>query len=138
MGPGPVPTTRGRMTYSRFGSTSLTVSQLCLGTMSMGSSAWKGWVLDETESVPILRHALEAGINFFDMADWYSIGRNEEVVGQNLLRMSPRDKLVLATKVYYPMSDDPNDRGLSAQHIATSIDRSLARIGTDYLDLYVI
>jgi 1-deoxyxylulose-5-phosphate synthase len=126
------------MDYVRFGQTGLKVSQLCLGTMSMGSSAWKGWVLDEPDSIPILRRALDLGINFFDMADWYSTGRNEEVVGRNLLRMSARDRLVLASKVYYPMSDDPNDRGLSAKHIASSIDRSLSRIGTDYLDLYVI
>jgi len=126
------------MQYIRFGQTGLKVSPLCLGTMSMGSSAWKGWVLDEQESIPLLRRALDLGITFFDMADWYSTGRNEEVVGQNLLKMSARDRLVLATKVYYPMSDDPNDRGLSRKHIARSIDRSLARIGTDYVDLYVI
>jgi 1-deoxyxylulose-5-phosphate synthase len=126
------------MDYSRFGETGLKVSQLCLGTMSMGSSAWKGWVLDEAASIPILQRALDLGVTFFDMADWYSTGRNEEVVGQNLLRMSARDRLVLATKVYYPMSEDPNDRGLSAKHIAASIDRSLSRIGTDYVDLYVI
>jgi len=126
------------MDYIQFGQTDLKVSQLCLGTMSMGSSAWKSWVLDETDSVPILRRALDLGINFFDMADWYSTGRNEEVVGRNLLRMSAREGLVLATKVYYPMSDDPNDRGLSRKHIAISIDRSLARMGTDYVDLYVI
>ncbi len=126
------------MDYLRFGQTGLRVSQLCLGTMSMGSSAWKGWVLDESDSIPILRRALELGITFFDMADWYSRGRNEEVVGRNLLRMTTRERLVLASKVYYPMSDDPNDRGLSAKHIASSIDRSLTRIGTDYLDLYVI
>jgi len=126
------------MEYIRFGQTGLEVSRLCLGTMSMGSSAWKAWVLDEADSVPILRHALDLGITFFDMADWYSTGRNEEVVGRNLLRMSAREQLVLATKVYYPMSDDPNDRGLSRQHITTSIDRSLARMGTDHVDLYVI
>jgi len=126
------------MEYLRFGRTGLKVSQLCLGTMSMGSSAWKGWVLNEDDSIPILRRALDLGITFFDMADWYSAGRNEEVVGRNLLRMSAREHLVLATKVYYPMSDDPNDRGLSAKHIATAIDRSLARMGTDYVDLYVI
>ena len=74
------------MQYIRFGQTGLTVSQLCLGTMSMGSSTWKGWVLDEADSIPILRRALDLGINFFDMADWYSTGRNEEVVGKNLLR----------------------------------------------------
>jgi 1-deoxyxylulose-5-phosphate synthase len=126
------------MDYVRFGETGLSVSQLCLGTMSMGSSAWKAWVLDEDGAVPLLRRALDLGITFFDMADWYSTGRNEEVVGRNLLRMSARERLVLATKVYYPMSDDPNDRGLSRKHIATSIDRSLARMGTDYVDLYVI
>jgi 1-deoxyxylulose-5-phosphate synthase len=126
------------MDYIRFGQTGLKVSQLCLGTMSMGSSAWKSWVLDEADSIPILRRALDLGITFFDMADWYSTGRNEEVVGRNLLRMRRREDLVLATKVYYPMSDDPNDRGLSRKHIAAAIDRSLARMGTDYVDLYVI
>jgi 1-deoxyxylulose-5-phosphate synthase len=126
------------MDHIRFGRTDLTVSRLCLGTMSMGSSAWKSWVLDEPQSLPILRRALDLGINFFDMADWYSLGRNEEVVGRNLLKMTSREQLVLATKVFYPMSDDPKDRGLSREHIATSIDRSLARIGTDYIDLYVI
>jgi aryl-alcohol dehydrogenase-like predicted oxidoreductase len=126
------------MNYVRFGRTGLEVSQLCLGTMALGSSAWKGWVLDEADSVPILGRALDAGINFFDMADWYSTGRNEEVVGRNLLKMSTREQLVLATKVFYPMSDDRNDRGLSRKHIAASINRSLARMGTDYVDLYVI
>jgi 1-deoxyxylulose-5-phosphate synthase len=126
------------MEYIQFGRTGLKVSKLCLGTMSMGSSAWKGWVLDEADSIPILRHALDLGVTFFDMADWYSIGRNEEVVGRNLLRMKAREHLVLATKVFYPMSEDPGDRGLSAKHIATSIDRSLSRMGTDYVDLYVI
>jgi aryl-alcohol dehydrogenase-like predicted oxidoreductase len=126
------------MDYIRFGNTGLKVSQLCLGTMSMGSSAWKGWVLDESNSIPILQRALDLGITFFDMADWYSAGRNEEVVGQNLLKMTTREHLVLATKVFYPMSDEPNDRGLSRKHIATSIDRSLRRMGTDYVDLYVI
>ena len=126
------------MDYIQFGQTDLKVSQLCLGTMSMGSSAWKSWVLDETDSVPILRRALDLGIDFFDMADWYSTGRNEEVVGRNLLKMTGRERLVLATKVFYPMSDDPSDRGLSRKHIAISIDRSLKRIDTDYVDLYVI
>ena len=126
------------MDYIRFGQTDLEVSRLCLGTMSLGSSAWKAWVLDEVDSIPILRHALDLGINFFDMADWYSTGRNEEVVSRNLLRMVARERLVLATKVYYPMSEDPSDRGLSAAHIAISIDRSLSRMGTDHVDLYVI
>lgn len=126
------------MDHIRFGRTDLAVSQLCLGTMSMGNSAWKGWVLDEKDSIPILRRALDLGVTFFDMADWYSLGRNEEVVGRNLLKMTARERLVLATKVFYPMSDDSGDRGLSRQHIAASIDRSLQRLGTDYVDLYVI
>lgn len=126
------------MDYTRFGKTDLKVSPLCLGTMSMGSSAWKSWVLDERDSVPILRRALDLGINFYDMADWYSLGRNEEVVARNLLKMTARENLVLATKVFYPMSDDPKDRGLSRDHIADSIDRSLKRMGTDHVDLYVI
>jgi 1-deoxyxylulose-5-phosphate synthase len=126
------------MEHVRFGTTGLKVSRLCLGTMSLGSSAWKGWVLDEEAAVPILRRALDRGVTFFDMADWYSLGRGEEVVGRNLLKMEARERLVLATKVFYPMSDDPNDRGLSRQHILSSIDRSLQRIGTDHVDLYIV
>jgi aryl-alcohol dehydrogenase-like predicted oxidoreductase len=126
------------MEHVRFGRTGLKVSRLGLGTMSMGSSAWKGWVLDADRSVPILRRAREAGINFYDMADWYSLGANEEVVGRALLSMAPRHELVLASKVFYPMSDDPNDQGLSRGHIMASIDASLRRIGTDHLDLYVV
>ena len=126
------------MDLIRFGNTPLAVSPLCLGTMSMGSSAWKAWVLDEPEAIPILRQALDLGINFFDMADWYSTGRNEEVVARNLLKMTARERLVLTTKVFYPMSEDPADRGLSRAHIRASIDRSLARMGTDYVDLYVV
>ncbi len=126
------------MDYVRFGHTGLKVSRLCLGTMGLGSSAWKGWVLDEAASKPILRRALDHGITFFDMADWYSLGRGEEVVARNLIAMEKRENLVLATKVFYPMSDDPNDRGLSRGHILTSIDRSLKRMGTDHVDLYIV
>ena len=126
------------MDYVRFGAAGLKVSRLCLGTMSMGSSAWKGWVLDQDRSVPILRRALDAGINFFDMADWYSLGANETVVGRALLDMAPRHELVLASKVFYPMSDAPNDAGLSRAHLMASIDASLRRTGTDHLDLYIV
>jgi aryl-alcohol dehydrogenase-like predicted oxidoreductase len=126
------------MQYVPFGRTGLKVSRLCLGTMSLGSSAWKSWVLDEERALPILRRALDLGIRFFDMADWYSIGRNEELVGRNLLRWVPRQDLVLATKVFYPMSADVNDRGLSRKHLVASIDASLRRLGTDYVDLYII
>lgn len=122
----------------RFQGTGLKVSKLGLGTMSIGSSAWKGWVLDADRSVPILRRAVEAGINFFDMADWYSAGANETLVGRTLLEMAPRDELVLATKAFYPMSEDANDQGLSRKHLMDSIDRSLKRIGTDHVDLYII
>src|SRR5437764_14660967 len=87
------------MDYIQFGQTGLKVSQLCLGTMSMGSSAWKGWVLDEDDSIPILRRALDLDINFFDMADWYSTGRNEQAVGRNLLKMTGRETLGPATTV---------------------------------------
>jgi len=126
------------MDIVRFGNTGLKTSALCLGTMGIGSSQWKGWVLDERESLPILKKALDVGINFFDMADWYSTGINEQVVGRNLLSMTGRDRLVLATKAFYPMSDDPNDRGLSRKHLFASIDRSLKQIGTDHVDLYII
>src|ERR1700693_6022103 len=126
------------MQHVRFGQTGLKVSRLCLGGMSLGSSAWKGWVQDEATSVAILRRALELGINFFDTADWYSLGRSEELIGRNLLPLAPRHELVIASKVFYPMSDDPNDRGLSRKHILDSIDRSLARLGTDHVDLYAV
>jgi aryl-alcohol dehydrogenase-like predicted oxidoreductase len=126
------------MQQIRFGQTGLKVSKLCLGTMGLGSSDWKGWVLDENQSVPILKRAFERGFTFFDMADWYSTGRNEEVVARTLLRLAPRESFVFATKVFYPMSEAANDRGLSRKHIMASIDRSLRRMGTDYVDLYII
>ncbi len=126
------------MQHVRFGRTGLKVSRLGLGTMSMGSSAWKGWVLDEDRSIPILRRALEAGINFFDMADWYSAGRNETVVGRALLSMAPRHELVLATKAFYPMGEGPNDGGLSRKHLMDAVDGSLTRLGTDHVDLFIV
>lgn len=126
------------MDYVRFGRTGLRVSRFCLGTMSMGSSQWKGWVLDADRSLPILKKALDLGVTFFDMADWYSNGRNEEVVGRSLLSLTERDRLVLATKAFYPMSGDANDQGLSRKHLLRSIDRSLKRMGTDYVDIYMV
>jgi aryl-alcohol dehydrogenase-like predicted oxidoreductase len=106
--------------------------------MTIGSSAWKPWVLDEAEAQPLLKQCLNLGITFFDMANWYSIGESESVVAPALTSMVPRDRLVLATKAYYPMSDDPNDRGLSRKHLLSSVDASLRRMGTDYIDLFVI
>src|SRR5476651_927580 len=127
------------MEYVRFGSTGLKVSPLCLGCMTYGNPAWREWVLDETTSRPFIRKALEAGINFFDTADMYSVGASEEVLGRALKDFGPsRDRLVIATKVFNPMGDDPNQRGLSRKHIHHAIDDSLRRLGTDYVDLYQI
>ena len=127
------------MQYVNLGSTGLKVSRLCLGTMTYGSSKWRPWVLDEEASRPLIRQALEAGINFFDTADMYSLGASEEVLGRALKDFVPsRDKVVIATKVFYPVGDDPNQRGLSRKHIMHAIDDSLRRLGTDYIDLYQI
>jgi aryl-alcohol dehydrogenase-like predicted oxidoreductase len=107
--------------------------------MTYGSSKWREWVLDEEASRPLIRKALEAGINFFDTADMYSLGASEEVLGRALKDFGPaRDQVVIGTKVFYPMSDDPNQRGLSRKHIMHAIDDSLRRLGTDYVDLYQI
>jgi len=121
-----------------FGRTGLKVSQLCFGTMTIGSSKWKPWVLDEADAQPLLKRCLDLGITFFDTANWYSTGESERVVASALTSMVPRDHLVLATKAYYPMSDDPNDRGLSRKHLLSSVDASLRRMGTDFIDLFVI
>jgi aryl-alcohol dehydrogenase-like predicted oxidoreductase len=121
-----------------FGRTGLKVSKLCFGTMTIGSSQWKPWVLDEADAQPLLKRCLDLGITFFDTANWYSTGESERVVASTLTSMVARNQLVLATKAYYPMSDDPNDRGLSRKHLLSSIDSSLHRMGTDYVDLFVI
>ncbi len=127
------------MDYVNLGSTGLQVSRICLGTMTYGSKKWREWVLEEQESRPFIKHALEAGINFFDTADAYSVGVSEEIVGRALKDFGPsRDKLVIATKVFNPMGDDPNQRGLSRKHIRHAIDDSLRRLQTDYIDLYQI
>ncbi len=127
------------MKYVRFGNTGMLVSRLCLGMMTYGSRKWRPWILEESEAGPFIKRALDAGINFFDTADVYSQGASEEVLG-NLLRSFAvqRDTLVIATKVFNPMSDDVNDRGLSRKHIMDSIDRSLRRLKMDYVDLYQI
>jgi aryl-alcohol dehydrogenase-like predicted oxidoreductase len=121
-----------------FGRTGLKVSRLCFGTMTIGSSAWKPWVLDGADAKPLLERCLDLGITFFDMSNWYSLGESERVVAPALMSMVPRDRLVLATKAYYAMSDDPNDRGLSRKHLLSSVDASLRRMDTDYIDLFVI
>src|SRR3954464_10522389 len=127
------------MKFANLGKTGLQVSRICLGTMTYGSSKWRPWVLDEEASRPLIRNALEAGINFFDSADMYSLGQSEEVLGRALKDFGPgRENVVIATKVFYPTSDDPEDRGLSRKHIMDAIDASLRRLGTDYVDLYQI
>ncbi len=126
------------MDYVRFGQTGIKVSRLCLGMMTYGTPAWRPWVLDEATSRPFIKRALEHGINFFDTADMYSRGVSEEVTGRAIKDFTTRDQVVLATKVYYPMGDGPNERGLSRKHILHSIDASLRRLGTDYVDLYQI
>ncbi len=127
------------MDYVNLGKSGLKVSRLCLGMMSYGSKKWRDWVLDENAARPFLQRALEAGINFFDTADVYSLGESERILGKLLKDFSvQRDQVILATKVYHPISDDVNDRGLSRKHILDSIDRSLKYLGTDYVDLYQI
>ncbi len=126
------------MNYVNLGRSGLKVSRLCLGCMTYGDKSWRDWILPYDEALPFFRKAVEAGITFFDTADIYSYGASEEVTGRALLSLKPRDELVIATKVFNPMSEDPNDRGLSRKHILASIDRSLKRLGTDYVDLYQI
>jgi len=122
----------------KFGHTGLKVSKLCFGTMTLGSSEWKPWALDEADARPILKRSLDLGITFFDMANWYSTGEGERVVTSTLMSMVPRDRLVLTTKAKYPMSDDPNDKGLSRKHLLSSVDASLRRMGTDYVDIFMV
>src|SRR3989475_3423992 len=127
------------MEYVNLGSTGLKVSRICLGTMTYGSKKWREWVLEEEQSRPLIRQAIEAGINFFDTADMYSLGVSEEILGRALKDFGiARERVVIATKLCQPMGDDPNQRGLSRKHIRHSIDDSLRRLGTDYVDLYQI
>jgi aryl-alcohol dehydrogenase (NADP+) len=127
------------MQYVNLGFTGLKVSRICLGTMTYGSKRWREWVLEEEESRPFLRRALELGINFFDCADMYSDGVSEEILGRALKDFAPsRERVAIATKLFNPMGDDPNQRGLSSKHMRHAIDDSLRRLQTDYVDLYQI
>jgi aryl-alcohol dehydrogenase-like predicted oxidoreductase len=127
------------MEYTNLGNTGTKISQLCLGMMTYGSKKWREWVLEEDEARPLVRAAVEGGINFFDTADIYSLGESEVVTGKLLREFQPRrEELVIATKVFNPMSDGVNDRGLSRKHIMAGIDASLKRLGVDYVDLYQI
>src|SRR5271156_1717620 len=128
------------MKYRNLGNTGLEISPLCLGCMTFGTPE-RGdhpWTLPEQQSRPLIRKAIEMGINFFDTANAYSDGSSEEIVGQALKDYTRRDEVVIATKVFFPMSKGPNGRGLSRKAIFTAIDASLRRLGTHYVDLYQI
>ncbi len=128
------------MKYTRLGQSGLQVSRICLGCMSYGvpERGSHPWSLNGEQSRPLLAHALELGINFFDTANVYSDGTSEEIVGRALREMGKRDELVVATKVFFPWRDAPNTRGLSRKAIFAAIDASLQRLGMDYVDLYQI
>lgn len=128
------------MEYVKLGNTGLDVSRLCLGCMGFGEAGrWiHPWVLDDAASRPIIKKALELGINFFDTANVYSDGTSEEIVGRALKDYANRDEIVLATKVHFRMHEGPNGTGLSRKAIMSEIDKSLKRLGTDYVDLYQI
>ncbi|GAB2932051.1 aldo/keto reductase [Nonomuraea fastidiosa] len=127
------------MDYVRLGNTGLKVSRVCLGMMSYGDPAKLEWSLPYDQAEPLIRRAADGGVTFFDTADVYSTGESEVVTGKALRAIFPRrEDYVLATKVCLPMGDGPNDRGLSRKHILDSIDASLRRLGTDYVDLYQI
>jgi 1-deoxyxylulose-5-phosphate synthase len=126
------------MEYVQLGKTGLKVSRICLGCMSYGVPERGNhlWTLNDEQTRPYIKKALESGINFFDTANVYSDGTSEEIVGRALRDFAKRDEVVLATKVHGPMRKDPNGRGLSRKAILTEIDHSLQRLGTDYVDLY--
>jgi aryl-alcohol dehydrogenase-like predicted oxidoreductase len=125
--------------YVKLGSAGMKVSRICLGMMSYGSQAERAWHLDEAAAEPIVKAAADGGVTFFDTADTYSDGVSEQITGRLLSRLfANRDDYVLATKVYFPMGEGPNDRGLSRKHVLSGIDASLRRLGTDYVDLYQI
>lgn len=140
------------MRYTRLGTTGLKVSRICLGMMTYGTPAWRPWVLDEAAGRPLVKKAIELGINFFDTADMYSAGASEEATGRYLREFAQRDEVVIATKLYFPVDMDfkggasspgyigrhPNASGLSRKRVFACIDASLKRLGTDYVDLYQI
>ena len=128
------------MEYVKLGATGLDVSRLCLGCMTYGEPGrgFHEWTLDEERSRPLLRQAIEAGINFFDTANVYSDGSSEEILGRALKDHARRDEVVIATKVHGKMAEDPNGRGLSRKAIMQEIDASLKRLGVDHVDLYQI
>jgi len=129
------------MEYVKLGNTGMDVSQICLGAMSFGKAdGWvhNPWALDEEDSRTIIKKALDLGINFFDTANVYAFGTSEKILGQALHEFANRDEVVIATKVFGTMYEGPNGGGLSRKHILNQVDQSLKRLGTDYIDLYII
>lgn len=128
------------MEYVKFGNTGLEVSRICLGAMGFGdvNTGFHQWVVDEAQSREVIKRALDLGINFFDTANVYSAGTSEEYLGRALSDFADRDKVVIATKVNFRMHEGPNGAGLSRKHIMSEIDKSLKRLKTDYIDLYII
>jgi aryl-alcohol dehydrogenase-like predicted oxidoreductase len=126
------------MEYTNLGKTGLKVSRICLGCMSFGSPQSRKWMLDEEQSRPIIKKAVEEGINFFDTANMYAAGISEEITGRALGDFAKREEVVLATKLFFPMRKDVNSAGLSRKQVFTEIDNSLKRLNTDYVDLYQI
>ena len=127
-----------QMEYMKLGNTGMDVSRICLGCMSFGGRGLFPWALDEERSRPIIKRALELGINFLDTANMYSDGLSEEIVGRALKEYANRDEIVLATKVFFRTHEGPNGAGLSRKAIMSEIDKSLRRLDTDYVDLYYI
>jgi 1-deoxyxylulose-5-phosphate synthase len=126
------------MEYVNLGASGLRVSRVCLGMMSFGDESDRAWVLDERAAEPIVRAAVDGGITFFDTADTYSQGASEVATGRLLAKLLTREEIVLATKVFMPMTPGENGGGLSRKHILSAIDASLGRLGVDYVDLYQI
>ena len=126
------------MNYVSLGRTGLAVSRIALGCMSFGTPSWRDWVLSEDSSQPLLAYALEAGVNFFDTANVYSSGKSEEVIGKFLNQNARRDDVVISTKMFYPSRETPGLLGLTRENVLSSIDGSLERLGTDYVDIYQV
>lgn len=129
------------MEYTRLGNSGLEVSKLCLGCMGFGdASKWSrgSWILNEEESMKIIKRALELGINFFDTADMYSLGESERILGKAIKKYANRDDVVIATKIFYPLRDGRNNKGLSRKYIFEAVEASLKRLDMDYIDLLVI
>ena len=129
------------MEYTRLGNSGLEVSKLCLGCMGFGdASKWSrgSWILNEEESMKIIKRALELGINFFDTADMYSLGESERILGKAIKKYANRNDVVIATKIFYPLRDGKNNKGLSRKYIFEAVEASLKRLDMNYIDLLVI